>query len=558
MKRYFYIFILGLLVLTGCDKMVRDELAQLHTDIDAVKQRLEALCTEMNTNIASLQTIVSALQENDYVEDVSPIYEDGVEIGYVINFSNNGEVTIYHGTDGKDGVDGTDGADGTDGVVPEIAVSQGPDGEWYWTLDGNWLLDADGNKVRAIGKDGAEGSNGKDAVTPQFKIDSEYWYVSYDKGVSWTKLGKATGTDGQPGKDAAAPESIFREITFDDHCIYFTLLDGSVLTVNRNRGLKMVFSELNDITCTAGNTVTIAYTIEGADSKTFVECMADQGWTARIEASDTQSGVLRVTAPDPLIDGKVLVFVNAGDGRTHVARLTFIEGKPMVTTTVFYVSYKGGEIAVNVTSKEDYTAKIIGAPDWIALRASEESDARPDTLKFDVNYNPYSEERSAEVRLYNDYGETVETFRICQKLNHTDNSVIVFADPDVKALCVANWDTDGDGELSKTEAAAVTSIETVFYNNSKINTFDELQFFIGLKIIPNDCFNGTNLESVIIPEGVETIGENAFSCCKMNNIILPSTLKTIEDYAFNSCSNLLSVNFPNTLISIPKIPTFCT
>ena len=26
-------------------------------------------------------------------------------------------------------------------------------------------------------------------VTPQFKIESDYWYVSYDEGWTWTQLG---------------------------------------------------------------------------------------------------------------------------------------------------------------------------------------------------------------------------------------------------------------------------------------------------------------------------------------------------------------------------------
>ena len=39
---------------------------------------------------------------------------------------------------------------------------------------------------------------------------------------------------------------------------------------------------------------------------------------------------------------------------------------------------------------------------------------------------------------------------------------ITFADEEVKAICVKNWDTNGDGELSKTEAAAVKNLGTLF------------------------------------------------------------------------------------------------
>ena len=186
-------------------------------------------CEKMNTNIAALQTMVAALESNDYVTGVTPLYEGVVEIGYKINFSKSGSVTIYHGKDGKDGADGkdgqdgangingTNGTDGKDGVTPVIGVAQ-ENGVYYWTVNGSWLLDASGNKVPttgndgAPGQDGANGSNGangtngtdgKDGITPQLKIENGKWFVSYDNGASWTELGQATGDQGPQGEIGA-------------------------------------------------------------------------------------------------------------------------------------------------------------------------------------------------------------------------------------------------------------------------------------------------------------------------------------------------------------------
>ena len=42
---------------------------------------LEELCCNMNTNIDALQTIVEALQINDYITAVAPVTEGGVDVG---------------------------------------------------------------------------------------------------------------------------------------------------------------------------------------------------------------------------------------------------------------------------------------------------------------------------------------------------------------------------------------------------------------------------------------------------------------------------------------------
>ena len=98
--------------------------------------------------------------------------------------------------------------------------------------------------------------------------------------------------------------------------------------------------------------------------------------------------------------------------------------------------------------------------------------------------------------------------------DETPEDIITFADPKVKAICVVNWDTSGDGELSKTEAAAVTSLGDVFMGNSEITSFDELQYFTGLTTIPDYAFSGCgSLKSIRLPKSLTSIGEYAFEDC---------------------------------------------
>lgn len=121
------------------------------------------------------------------------------------------------------------------------------------------------------------------------------------------------------------------------------------------------------------------------------------------------------------------------------------------------------------------------------------------------------------------------------------SEIIVFADPNVEAICVANWDTDGDGFLSYTEAAAVTDLGRAFQNNNEITSFNELQYFTGLTTVANNAFYGCgSLSSVIpfLPESITSIGSYAFYNCIAftGDLTIPDAITSIGDHAFYNCS----------------------
>lgn len=59
-----------------------------------------------------------------------------------------------------------------------------------------------------------------------------------------------------------------------------------------------------------------------------------------------------------------------------------------------------------------------------------------------------------------------------------------------------------------------------------------------------------DLEIVVIPEGIKSIGEKVFSCKKMKSITFPSTLETIKKQAFIQAENLQEITFPASLTTI--------
>lgn len=118
---------------------------------------------------------------------------------------------------------------------------------------------------------------------------------------------------------------------------------------------------------------------------------------------------------------------------------------------------------------------------------------------------------------------------------------IFFFDTEVKRICVENWDTDKNGELSYDEAAQVTSIWQ--FHGSTIVTFDELQYFTGLESIDENAFSGcTNLQSITLPENLLKIGSFAFwGCISLATIEIPASVAEVGWGSFFGCSSLESI-----------------
>ena len=141
-------------------------------------------------------------------------------------------------------------------------------------------------------------------------------------------------------------------------------------------------------------------------------------------------------------------------------------------------------------------------------------------------------------------------------LNH---EIIGFADSRVKEKCVQHWDTDGDGQLSYDEAAAVDSLGDVFTGDTLITSFDELEHFTGLESIDRKAFKDcVHLQSVRIPSKTRFIRSEAFRHTGLQQIIIPGAVAGLGDYFMNDCPQLETVIFesrpPNTNVTPESEP----
>ena len=131
--------------------------------------------------------------------------------------------------------------------------------------------------------------------------------------------------------------------------------------------------------------------------------------------------------------------------------------------------------------------------------------------------------------------------------------IITFADQNVKAICVQNWDTNNDGELDTVEAAAVTTLNDNFDGADDITSFNELRYFTGLTGIEWGEFDSCeSLVSITIPENVTIIGSttNSFGGCYALTTVtmLPTTPPTIKSDEFGD-STLQHIYVPAGSVS---------
>lgn len=207
-----YVFLLVAGITFSLSNCTYDDSA-LWNEMEQIKDRvsdLEESVLQTNEEIEALQAIINALQNNLYITSVEQTAD-----GYTIVFSDGTSANIMNG---KDGVNGTN--------APLFSVKQDTDGNYYWTIDGEWLL-VGGEKVRANGLDGA---NGQDAIAPQIRINdiTKEWEISTDGGMTWIPTGvvaEGTGTVGN---------SLFESIdTSHEDYIIITLTDGTEFTLGR-------------------------------------------------------------------------------------------------------------------------------------------------------------------------------------------------------------------------------------------------------------------------------------------------------------------------------------
>ena len=549
--------------LFGSCKYDDSDLVERVDNLEGRLAKLEEQCKQINANINSLQIIVNALKEANHITSISNLVENGVEIGYKIEFAKSDPIHIYHGKAGADG------ARGEDGYTPLIGVKKDKDGIYYWTLDGNWLTDNDGNKVRAQGldgkdgyngkdgkdgedgkdgkdgedgkdgkdgkdgyngsdgKDGKDGYNGKNGVTPKLRIKDGNWEVSYNNGVSWETLGSATG--------GVVPCPI-KSVEVKGRYVLFTLNSGDKIKIPLYNAITIKFEETT-IGMKASSQIDLLYTLTGGDN---VKVSAiGEGVRTSVDESAKK---LTITTDVNFTGGKVLV--HATDGN-NVATVELTIVKEVLT----YIEYGAMEElscegAFGGTDVEFVKEKsTFSASDEKGKWAFKGSIKRVESSAFNGKKSLRSIILPEGITVINNgafLNSGLEAITLPESLEGIGQSV--FLGTQLKEITIpANVVGLGTSAFEGSDAGTMP-LEKVIFKGSKI-----------MGIEPYTFKNCVNLKEITLPESLTIIAYDAFlGCSSLTKVVIPDNVTEIEKTAFSQCTSLTEATIGRSVKSIGK------
>jgi len=250
MKKSFSFSVLALIAYIACS-IATTSCTDYQDEIDALKRRVDTLyiiIDRTNDNVDAIQTILEASSNNWVITGIVQVdpEQDPAGIGYsVISFGKIDPKTgkLSDKSDDKKVITLHNGKDGADATAPDIAPRQDPsDGQWYWTIDGDWLTDdgtPTGTRIPVTGKDGQDGIS----TAPILDVNENgEWVISYNgPNGPWVVVRdsngnpvKVKGQDGTNGTNGTNGTDAFAFITkaviyieSGKEYVVFTLYDGT-------------------------------------------------------------------------------------------------------------------------------------------------------------------------------------------------------------------------------------------------------------------------------------------------------------------------------------------
>lgn len=562
-KKWVFLLLAGLSFGMGsCTKEDIDDIRKELQEHDDRLTSLEEWQKSVNTSISSLQSLIEAIEDKDYVTGVTPLTDGN---GYEISFLKSGKITIKNGEKGEKGEAGN---------TPVISVKQDTDKKYYWTINGEWLLDSD-NKIPVTGEKGdkgdkgdtgndgltpyigdngnwwigmadtgvkaqgntgtdgqtphigdngnwwvgttdtgvkAQGDKGADAIAPQVRINSDTneWEISTDNGTTWTPTGiKATGDKGNAGAQGEKGDSMFSGIDdSNDNYVELTLADGET---------KIKLPRY------------VAFSIAFESDEVFYASPTENELTLVLPSTLKESDYRSIVATVTVTDGADVQTRSSGNRwNITVTKPTFGTDGVLVEGSA-KVAIKGTE---NTRLADTYLLRVA----LVAANGMEVTASR--LVKY---FDGAVAESQSDI---------------------TDNTVRRLA-------WKGNMDEDDFGYIRNNMASTLEVLDLSATTLTELPT-RALAFYSSMGLSDNKI-----LKEVILPDGLKAIGNSAFAMCKaLYKLNVPSTVTTLGRWILEGAgltsfaipdgatlsestfygSSIAEIRIPTT---VTKIPAYC-
>ena len=551
--------------------------SELRGDIENLEDRITALeewQKSVNTDIRSLQSLVAALENKDYVTAVTPL-EDGT--GYVISFLKSGNVTIKHGERGEQG------EKGEDGTTPVISVKPDTDGKYYWTVNGEWLLD-NGNKMPVTGEKGDKGDKGDKAPQVRINTDTNEWEISTDGGTTWASTGvKATGNKGNTGAQGEKGDSMFSSIDNSNEAyVELTLADGvTKIKLPKYAAFSIAF-ESDEVFYASPTenelTLVLPATLKESDYRSITATItATNGADVQTRSTGSQWSVT-VTKPTfgtdgALVEGSAKVAIRGTENTrladTYLLRVALVAANGTEVTASRLVRYFDGAI---VESQSDITDNTVKRLAWKGDMAETDFEYIRNNMSstlevLDLSATTLTELPTRALAFYSSMGlsdnKTLKEVILPDGLTTIGNSAFAMC----KALYKLNipstvttlgrWILEGAGLTSFVIPDGATLSESTFYGSSIV----EIRIPTTMTEIPAYCFTECkNLERIFLHDDISNIGKEAFfNCYALKSFTAPRSLTVLSDALFYNCESLSRVTLHDGITEFgTECFTFCT
>lgn len=255
-------------------EMLESEMEALKLKIEGLNQTFKAITEMLNGGLIT------------GVEEVT----DGDKKGYTFTVQTGTEINTYTIWNGESG------------SGPQIGMEKEENtGFYYWTLDGEPMLDEDGGKIYT-------------SRTPQLRINnSSKWEISYDDGATWKELGVFTGT--------ISSSSISVKVVDNKVVISQTGKDDIEIPITGANSIKIKFTDIDaavGMSVVKNGVYLVGYELENASATATVKAEMLNGTNFEVENLPAEKKI-KVTVKGQNTGDVVLVHVYDGGVCMHTS-----------------------------------------------------------------------------------------------------------------------------------------------------------------------------------------------------------------------------------------------